>query len=180
MTHFVLIYLAIGYTFSIGKVIVDSDLKDSFGLRRGKRPAYWELLWWIVIFACVWPLGVWFTVEPLILFITDYKTAKEEHEAAKPFEVKRGHLVKPCSLEEIEAQAVVFDPLGGAPNVPFGHLNSVWVTFRDSLPKGSTLWAFKGEWPRSQWTSKILNGYVVSDGVKIGKHVVVKTHDVRL
>jgi len=180
MTHFFLIYLAIGFTFSIGKVVVDRELRDSFGLQKGKRIDFWGLLWWIVIFACVWPLGVWFTVERLVLLITDYKTAKKENDAAKPFEVTRGHLIKPCSIEEIEAQAVVFDPIGGAPNIPFGHLNSVWVTYRDSLPKGATLWSFRGEWPRSQWRSKILDGYVVSDGVKIGEHVVVKTRDVVL
>ncbi len=175
MIRSIVIYLIIGFTFSIAKAITDKNIKSSYGFEKSKQPSYWGFLWWIVAISMLWPLGVWFLAEPFILaFADDWTHKRVPRDASKPFQVKPGHLIKACTLQEIEAEAMVQDPLGFVPNTPFGHLNGLWVAFRDELPKDARLWSFKAQWGTTEWNQAVLEGYVVSDGKAIGPHVVVK------
>jgi len=90
-----------------------------------------------------------------------------------PFVVQKSHLIAAFTLEEVEAQLVIHDPLGAVPAVPMGHLNAVWVNFRAQLTPKSVLWSFSADRPVSEDQSQILEGYVVSDGQKIGRHLVI-------
>ena len=175
MIRFLVIYLIIGLVFSLVKAITDKNIKSAYGFEKGKQPSYWGFLWWIVAISMLWPLGVWFLVEPFILeFADDWADKREPRDASKPFQLKPEHLIKACILEEIEAEAMVHDPLGFVPNKPFGHLNALWVAFRDKLPMDAKLWWFKAQWGTTKWNQALLEGYVVSDGKTIGPHVVVK------
>ncbi len=42
------------------------------------------------------------------------------------FACRRKHLVRLVSSDAVEADAKVIDPLGRAPDLPFGHLNAGW------------------------------------------------------
>ena len=175
MIRLILIYLIVGVIFSIAKASTDPHVKAYYGFEKGKQPSYGRLLLWIVAISMLWPLGVWFLVEPFILEFADDRAGKREaRDASKPFQVKPEHLIKACILEEIEAEAMVHDPLGFVPNKPFGHLNGLWVAFRDDLPEDARLWSFKSQWGTTEWNQALLEGFVVSDGRTIGPHVVVK------
>lgn len=174
MIRAVLIYLVIGLAFSVSRAITDANVKDEYRFVKGKRPAYGPLLGWMVLFACLWPVALCILVGPVIFQTEGHKAAKRERQAAQPFRVKHKHLVRPWTIEEIEAHAMVHDPLGGVPHKPFGHLNAMWVAFRNELPEGTGLWSFKAHWERSEWDATLLDGYVVSDGNTIGQHVTTK------
>jgi hypothetical protein len=175
MIRLILIYLIIGFVFSLAKAITDPHVKAYYGFEKGKQPTYGRFLLWIVAISMLWPLGVWFLVEPFILeFADDWADKQAPRDASKPFQVKPEHLIKACILEEIEAEAMVYDPLGFVPNKPFGHLNGLWVAFRDDLPEDARLWSFKAQWGTTEWNQALLEGFVVSDGRTIGPHVVVK------
>ncbi len=174
MIRLLVIYLIIGFVFSLAKAITDKNIKSAYGFEKDKQPSYSGFLWWIVVVALTWPLGLWFTLEPIMFPNDGNMTAKQRRDAKKPFAVKPEHLIKSLTLEEIETQAMVHDPLGFVPDKPFGHLNSLWAAFRDDLPEDASLWSFKAQWGTSGWDQALLEGYVVSDGKVIGPHVVVK------
>ena len=93
-----------------------------------------------------------------------------------PFVVQKSHLIAAFTLEEVEAQLMIHDPLGAVPAVPMGHLNAVWVNYRAQLTPKSVLWSFSADRPVSEDQSQILEGYVVSDGQKIGRHLVISRY----
>jgi hypothetical protein len=66
---------------------------------------------------------------------------------AKVFVLKEDALVREMTVAEIEQANMVRDPLGAAPNLPFGHLHAVWVEFRDGLGVGETLHLFESVGP---------------------------------
>ena len=55
---------------------------------------------------------------------------------------------------------MVRDPLGAAPNLPFGHLYAVWVEFRDGLGVGETLHLFESAGPNA-FRKQLIWGYAV-------------------
>jgi hypothetical protein len=69
------------------------------------------------------------------------------------FAVTRNDLQTQLSLQEIEQLEMVFDPLGAAPNVPFGHLNTAWQKFCEGMEPNDSLWSFTAHWA-SAWGSK--------------------------
>jgi hypothetical protein len=90
----------------------------------------------------VWPVAIGFK------FFEMYQ--KKEAEAnserlakAKVFVLKEETLVREVTVAEIEEANMVRDPLGAAPTLPFGHLNGVWVEFREGLEVGETLHLFE-------------------------------------
>ncbi len=93
-----------------------------------------------------------------------------------PFVVQKSHLIAAFTLEEVEAQLLIHDPLGAVPAVPMGHLNAVWENFRAQLTPKSGLWSFRADRLLSEDQSQILEGYVVSDGQKIGRHLVISRY----
>lgn len=47
------------------------------------------------------------------------------------------------TVAEIGEFNMAIDPLGAAPNLPFGYLNAVWVEFREGLGSEETLHLFE-------------------------------------
>ncbi len=47
------------------------------------------------------------------------------------------------SIDDIEATETVHDPAGGAPTLPFGHLNAAWLALRAQMRQGDVLWQFE-------------------------------------
>lgn len=79
---------------------------------------------------------------------------------AKEFVLKEETLVREMAIAEIEEANRVRDPLGAAPNLPFGHLNVVWVEFRDGLGVGETLHLFESVGPNA-FRKQLIWGYAV-------------------
>jgi hypothetical protein len=75
-----------------------------------------------------WPVLVFFKVKELV-FGEPARGAVDEPE----FAVTRDDLQTQLSIQEIEQREMVFDPLGAAPNVPFGHLNAAWKQFCEGM-----------------------------------------------
>lgn len=86
----------------------------------------------------------------------------------KKFVVEREHFQLQLSVKEIEDQEMIFDPRGAVPNLPFGHLNAVWVKFKAEIPLGGEIWTFSAPWD-GRWRT----GYVILCGENIGTHWVL-------
>jgi phosphogluconate dehydratase len=77
----------------------------------------------------------------------------------------------------VEAKAIVSDPKGRVPNLPFGHLHSGWIKLLGQLEKGDSLWSFKtpgwtaskGERGATQWAipRDVVSGYAVVRNGKV-------------
>lgn len=107
----------------------------------------------------VWPVAIGFK------FFEMYKkkdaAANSERLAkAKVFVLKEDALVREMTVAEIEQANMVIDPLGAAPNLPFGHLHAVWVEFRDGLGVGETLHLFESAGPNA-FRKQLIWGYAV-------------------
>jgi hypothetical protein len=64
------------------------------------------------------------------------------------------------SVEEVEALETVLDPLGAAPNVPFGHLNAAWRAFIEGGTECDELWSFSADWQTAWGNRERRAGYV--------------------
>lgn len=120
-----------------------------------------------------WPVLVFFKVKELVFGEPDRGPIDEPE-----FAVMRDDLLMQLSISEIEQRELVFDPLGAAPNVPFGHLNTAWKKFCEGLDPLDSLWSFNAHWT-SAWGSKdVRQGYVIVRGEEIGRHFITVWKDI--
>ncbi len=106
----------------------------------------------------LWPAAVALIVKDRLdnWFYKD--TAEPE---PKVFKVKTEHLKEQVTIEHTEALETVKDPLKAAPEIPFGHLNTVWQEFKKKIQPEDELWSFVAEWG-SQWGDvEQRKGYVI-------------------
>jgi hypothetical protein len=129
----------------------------------------------VFIFVPLWPLLVsielnfpWHKLK--------FWTSKAERSVPLPlpdeepeFKVSPSDLVEKLSKAEIEAIEHINDPLHAVPNLPFGHLNRVWLAFVDGLEPECELWSFRGRW-KTQYSDDQMQGYVALLGGKIGPY----------
>lgn len=107
----------------------------------------------------VWPVAIGFKF--FEIFKKKEAEANSERLAkARVFVLKEEALVREMTIAEIEKANMVMDPLGAAPNLPFGHLNAVWVEFRDGLGVGETLHLFESVGPNT-FRKQLIWGYAV-------------------
>ncbi len=66
----------------------------------------------------------------------------EEHEELA-FALNDTELTRQVSIEEVERTNFIQDPMEAVPNIPFGHCNARWETFKASLQDNETLWEFE-------------------------------------
>lgn len=79
----------------------------------------------------------------------------------KAFCVERSDLLVKITIEEVERQEVVHDPLGAVPDLPFGHLNAAWRKFKDALLPGDEVWTFAADWTSEWGRPEHRKGYVI-------------------
>ena len=87
----------------------------------------------------IWPVV-------LVILILDICFWSKDHWTPDPeaaFNCRRQHLVRVVAPEAAEAEAKVVDPLGRAPDLPFGHLNAGWRELLAGRQIGDTLWYFE-------------------------------------
>jgi hypothetical protein len=107
----------------------------------------------------------------LALIVWALLSRKADGPDEEPFTVPEGSLIEVLAQAEIESRELVGDTLGGAPHLPFGHLNPVWRTLLESMTPESTIWSFSTVWDQSEG-SQLVEGYVVQTGGLIGPHIV--------
>ena len=95
--------------------------------------------------ATCWPWFVYWRVKERIWGIDAPALVDEPVFAVEP-----AHLLERLTVGEVEARETVFDPLGAAPNLPFGHLNAAWRAFIEGDTEGDELWSFSADW-RTAW-----------------------------
>jgi len=171
MTIVILAYLIIGLLSTLVWVVMNDELREHFGLTRPDGPNYLRSFLWFLLFTLRWPLFLWMVVQERFFQAPGHKPEPREDAV---FKVTQSDLVAPYTIDEIETRALIVDPLGAAPNKPFGHLNAVWLGFKARLPAGARLWSFAAQWPKAGSRIEIFEGYVVSDGKSIGKHLIVR------
>ncbi len=107
----------------------------------------------------VWPVAIGFKFFEMYQK-KDAEANSERLAKAKEFVLKEEALIREMTIAEIEKANLVMDPLGAAPNLPFGHLNAVWVEFRDGLGVGETLHLFESVGPNA-FRKQLIWGYAV-------------------
>jgi hypothetical protein len=174
---YLIIYLAIGLVVMGGQIAHRFRSKPPLTLAEIVRYP-WIWIFGFVVFASLWPLIPLMQVANWI---------SKRRESLKPtavagdrpaFEVRPDNLLRQTSIEAVEADERVRDPLGAVPDQPFGHLHMVWAAFVETLQPADELWAFEADW-RPEWEiPKIFRGYaIVRDGV-IVRHVITRTREI--
>lgn len=115
---------------------------------------------------------------PVAVAIAVYDRIWNKQAEQIEFGIKCEHLLERMTVQEIESREVVTDPLGAAPELPFGHLNAAWKTFINDHASSGELWSFTARWQPYQWSKELRSGYVVvRDGVP-GPHFLTVRKDV--
>lgn len=95
------------------------------------------------------------------------------------FVLATADLVSRHALADVEARAVVHDPLGAAPREPFGHLFMRWRAFKRRAPQGAELWSFEAVWDAGWGSMRRQAGYAwVKDQAVVG-FVVIESRPMR-
>ena len=123
-------------------------------------------------FVSCWPLFVYWKVKELT-----WGRDAPALEADPVFAVEKAHLLEQVSVEDVEARETVFDPLGAAPNLPFGHLHAAWRTFVYQRTAGDELWSFSADWRTGWGNLERRAGYVLVREGKPGEHFLTVWKD---
>jgi hypothetical protein len=107
----------------------------------------------------------------LVLLVWSRLKRKDAEPVEEQFTVPEAGLIEQLSVAEIEHRELVDDPLGGAPRLPFGHLNPVWRKVLESVTPDSTIWSFSTLWDH-RWGAQQVEGYVLKSGAVIGPHMI--------
>jgi hypothetical protein len=170
-------YLAIGFVFLIGLTVwaqLDRENR-TYSLLDGvdlSEPPEQSFVFWLSITLVV-PVVVFFLVVPgwpyfLVARIRETYAARQRQILVEPYRysVKPEHLEENLTVAEVERREWVDDPLGGAPSLPFGHLNPDWRCFLTKLDAGDELWSFEAAHEGEHGPIAHRTGYViVRDGM---------------
>ncbi|TRZ55978.1 MAG: hypothetical protein D4S02_16675 [Rhodocyclaceae bacterium] len=118
-----------------------------------------EYVFALLVFVSIWPILIWWIVKQKWFTVRPLKPAE--------FAVLREHLQEVLSIESIETDAKVFDPLGAVPAVPFGHLNPAWERLKAGMQPGDEISTFVASW-KSYGVMWELSGFAI---VRAGKSV---------
>jgi hypothetical protein len=144
-----------------------SSLTDALKSLNPSRQRFWYRVVEDMVVPGLAFILVWLVLPAAIGFKFFERYQKKEAAAnserlakAKVFVLKEEALVREMTVAEIEQANMVIDPLGAAPNLPFGHLHAVWVEFRDGLGVGETVYLFESVGP-NVFRKQLIWGYAV-------------------
>lgn len=165
-------YLAIGFVFLIGLTVwaqLDRENRTYSlfdGMDLPQQPEESFIPW--LLFGLGVPVVLFFLVVPgwpyfLVARIRESNAARRREKLVEPycFSVKPEHLEEELTVAEVERRERVDDPLGGAPSLPFGHLNADWRCFLTKLDAGDELWSFEAAHEGDQGPIAFRTGYVI-------------------
>jgi hypothetical protein len=88
----------------------------------------------------------------------------------------REHLIQRLAIAEIEHRERIVDPLGAAPNEPFGLRHRDWQDFLAARRIGESIWSFTAPWPGSTKGYNVFgltaSGYVYVRFGRTGRFIV--------
>lgn len=107
-----------------------------------------------ILFIIIWPVII-------VMFIfTIYNDCKQKKiTKLEQFSLKFTDLIEKIDKQEIEKREIVHDPLNAVPTIPFGHLNSAWMSFSEKLDSQDELWTFDLLWSAPWGTKERFSGY---------------------
>ena len=106
----------------------------------------------------LWPLVVVFSVAYLVgKSRTKQPVPERAQDPEDAFDIKSVHLLRSVTVAEAESSAMVTDPLGRVPALPFGHLNPGWLRLMAQMQEGDAL--CYGEVPGRQPPQPALRGH---------------------
>jgi hypothetical protein len=107
-----------------------------------------------------WPVALVFAVR----FYRNRQADTEEDLGAferKSFTVERRHLLDSFTVQDIENQEIINDPLNAVPAKAFGHLNPAWLEFRSRVKPTDRIWSFQAEWGEFGRMTEVRSGYAL-------------------
>ena len=113
----------------------------------------------------LWPIG--------LLVQLQYKAeqrALAKREEADTFKLKAADLLESMSLADIEQKEMVHDPLGAAPQEPFGHAHAAWQKFTEALQPGDAIWRFSAHRTLSWGPQEHRRGYAIQRKGQVGAY----------
>lgn len=173
MFYYVIGYLILGTLIltTISVVHRMDNSEDAKSMRRINKliapsPKTWheKILLLIIVPAIAVTLAVLFWPGVVVWIIKNKLSSRayknREKKEPEVFKVKKEHLIEKVLIEDVEAQEVIFDPLGAVPEIPFGHLNTAWQEFKEKLQSDDELWLFSANWTHEWGYKEKYNGYV--------------------
>ncbi len=165
------LYLGLGLVFGLGVYVQNarrpkSDVSQLLASMRGVQSRTDQILEKVVapalgsiLVVTAWPAVIWFICNERR---NEKREAKRRSEAV--FRVRPENLICQVSINEVESENRIKDPLGAVPDLPFGHLNTVWSDLLDKRPADAQLWAFACD-STSEWGAQFSRkGYVWVSG----------------
>lgn len=152
-----------------------SSLMDAIKSLNPSRQRFWyrvledfvvPMLTFILVWL-VWPVAIVLTI---IEMLKDKKAGvnRDQRHKNKAFFLSKDALLKEMTVAEIERTNMVIDPMDATPNLPFGHLNALWVGFRDGLEPDETLHLFESVGPNT-FKRQLIWGYAVCKAGRIDR-----------
>ena len=120
----------------------------------------------------LWPFGLAMKLQDMVA-----QRARIKREEADTFKLKASDLVEHMSLADIAQREMVNDPLGAAPQVPFGHAHAAWQKFIDGLQPGDEIWRFSAQRTLSWGPQEHRRGYAIKRQGQVGAYFI--THKKR-
>jgi hypothetical protein len=120
----------------------------------------------------LWPFGLAMKLQDMAA-----QRALVKREEADTFKLKATDLVERVSLADIAQREMVHDPLGAAPEVPFGHAHAAWQKFIEALQPGDEIWLFSSQRTLSWGPLEHRRGYAIKRQGQISRHFI--THSKR-
>ena len=113
----------------------------------------------------LWPFGLAMKLQDMAA-----QRARVKREEADTFKLKAADLVERMSLADIAQREMVHDPLGAAPQVPFGHAHAAWQKFIDALQPGDEIWGFSAQRTLSWGPLEHRRGYAIKRQGQVGAY----------
>ena len=119
----------------------------------------------VPLLAPFWPMLVFVKIKEMV-----FGTSALPETQKREFAVTSSDLQAQMNVHQVEEQETVFDPLGAAPQVPFGHLNAAWKQFLGNMAPDDQLWSFVAHWTCDWGSKELREGYVIVRGEEIHQH----------
>jgi hypothetical protein len=115
----------------------------------------------------LWPFGLAMKLQDMAA-----QRARIKREEADTFKLKATDLVERMSLPDIAQREMVHDPLGAAPQVPFGHAYAAWKKFTDALQPVDEIWRFSAQRTLSWGPKEHRRGYAIKRQGQVGAYFI--------
>jgi hypothetical protein len=113
----------------------------------------------------LWPFGMLIKLQDMAA-----QRARVRREEADTFKLRPADLLERLSLADIAQREMVHDPLGAAPQVPFGHAHAAWQKFTETLQPGDEIWRFSAQRTLSWGPQEHRRGYAIQRNGQVGAY----------